>query len=258
MRKLTWIFPVFLLASALYNPAETRAQGMISYGHGVAKAGAAGSAVGAGAVGVFRKLGRPLDQAEKAGASTARPRRPAPRAEDVRWDIGGPSGGSKSSLKLNGGVQAAGVSAPNWTPALVEASENVAVLTAEWSGGPEPEPEVAPEPDLAAASATQADSQADQAGGALIVASDHAASGARSSSAAVQTGKPAHKLAFNVPVEAGMSLDEVFDKLGDPKLSFVGVAGEGYTDQFVFELEDGRRLIVYALEGLVSRVDVSE
>lgn len=247
------ILAAVLIAVAMLSPPALNGQAMISYGHGVAKAGAAGSAVGAAAVGIFKNTGRPLDEAAKKSSARGR-RTPARRSqENVRWDVSAPSGGS--SLQLVGGVRAAGVSAPNWAPALVESEENVTVLGAEWSGGPEEAPETADSETGPAATAETALAGVPSVGPprqAIVLAvpgprrTQQAASGSAAAPAVV---------AFTLPVEAGMSVEEVFKKLGNPKFSFVGVAGPGYTDQFVFELEDGRRVVVYVLEGLVSRVD---
>lgn len=247
------ILSTVLVAVVLLSPPASNGQAMISYGHGVAKAGAAGSAVGAAAVGIFRNSGRPLDDAAKKSSARAR-RAPAGRSqENVRWDAGSPYGGS--SLRLAGGVSAAGVSAPNWTPALVESAEHLTVLGAEWSGGPEETPEGAASETGPTATADTALAGVPSAGRSpdAIVLAAHGPQATQHpvpSSAAA----PAPAAAVTLPVEAGMSLEEVFEKLGDPKFSFVGVAGSGYTDQFLFELEDGRRIVVYAINGLVSRI----
>ncbi len=51
-----------------------------------------------------------------------------------------------------------------------------------------------------------------------------------------------------------MSIEDVIAKLGKPKFTFIGVAGGGYSDQYMFDLSDGRRVVVYVLDGVVSRI----
>jgi hypothetical protein len=58
-------------------------------------------------------------------------------------------------------------------------------------------------------------------------------------------------------VAVGTSREELLKKLGRPHLSFRGVAGEGYTDQFVFTLPDGGHLVVYVLDGIVAHLDIA-
>jgi hypothetical protein len=55
-------------------------------------------------------------------------------------------------------------------------------------------------------------------------------------------------------VAVGASVEELLTKLGRPYLSFRGVAGEGYTDQYVFALPDGGHLVVYVLDGVVAHL----
>ncbi len=229
---------------------------MISYGHGVAKAGAAGSAVGAGAVGLFRGMGRPLDQAQKAGSRGSRRAPAGQQREGVVWDIAQPA--NSTSLRLVGGVQAAGVEPGAPTPRLVRRHENVHVLGAEWGGGPDDASDAAEAVVAEAVPEAAADSGAPSgvpAGQARVVIAAKPSAAKSPQSTAVSAAPVAAKAAL--PVESGMSLEQVRKVLGTPKFSFVNVAGWGYSDQYVFELEDGRRIVVFARDGLVSRVQLA-
>ena len=244
------------LAAFVLGAPQLSGQAMVSYGHGVAKAGVAGSALGAGAAGLFRGTNRPLEKAQRSSSYRGRAAQSRPRErENVKWDLGDPTTGA-SSLRLAGGVRAAGVDAGSWTPALVQPRENVTVLGAEWSDGTE---EVVAE-DAVDVTAPQSDSaQGAARGEALVVVADRrgrARGSGGDTLARADSNAPLAAVA-TLPVETGMSLEEVLDKLGKPKFSFVNVAGYGFNDQFVFELEDGRRIVVYALDGLVSHVHLA-
>ncbi len=243
---------------------QARAQAMVSYGHGVAKAAGAGAAVGGGIGGVLTGLGNPLSNAaDRRGGSTKRSatarRQTVPaRRGAVAWDVPHQGFGAPAPLPLVGGVQASGATASDWQPTLLEPSQNLAVISASW-GGPSPAEsedsgEVVPSEELPADSQVETTEKTKQ-NLPIVLRSSGQGGASGSKSSAQQTGAVA-PAALPEGVAVGVSVEELLKKLGRPYLSFRGVAGEGYTDQYVFQLPDGGHLVVYVLDGVVSHLAV--
>lgn len=241
---------------------QARAQAMINYGHGVAKAAGAGAAVGAGVGGALTDMGNPLSRAAgRQDRSTDRTetvrRQTVPtRREPISWDVPQQGFGvARVALPLVGGVKATGSTAANWQPSLLEPSQNLAVVSVSW-GGPDAEAsgdstESTATEEADAGSPAEGGSGADQNSPPVVRAVGRAdaaepTSGIRHVAAAAPT----------VPegIEVGLSVEQLVEKLGRPYLSFRGVAGEGYTDQYVFEMPNGEHLVVYVLDGVVAHL----
>lgn len=247
-------------------------QAMISYGHGVAKAAGAGAAAGAGVGGVLSGLGNPLSKAagrpsntSVGGARATRQATVPQRRQHVAWDAGRQSFGSPAPVGLIGGVQATGVAADNWQPPLLEPSENLAVLSVQWGGASPTDGDI---PAAATADSSTVPSPVD---GEAVVLEESEPEDSSEQVTVLRSARPTPSSAIRKPtsgsattapqipagVTVGSSVDEVIRKLGKPHLSFRGVAGAGYNDQYIFELADGSDLVVYVLDGIVSHVAVS-
>jgi hypothetical protein len=219
--------------------------------------------VGGGIGGVLTGLGNPLSTAadrrggSSTGNATVRRQTVPTRRGPVTWDAPDQSFGSPAPLPLVGGVQASGATAANWQPTLLAPSQNLAVISASWGGpiaeGSEASGEAVPAEEPAADSQAEATTEAKQK--LPIVLRSSGQGGASGGRSAPQPGSAA-PAALPEGVAVGLSVEELLAKLGRPYLSFRGVAGEGYTDQYVFQLPDGGRLVVYVLDGVVSHLAV--
>lgn len=252
------------------------AQAMISYGHGVAKAAGAGAAAGAGIGGILTRMGNPLSRAanparsSSSGSRVAAQRQVVPqRRQNISWDLG-PSGfGAPAPMGLIDGIQATGVADENWQPTLLAPSENLAVLSVQWGGSStssdivdsEVEVEAGAEADdgvvddSALAREEPEEQPVDQAEQVVVIRSasgPHLGARPRTGAVAAQSNP-----AIPEGVSVGATVEELISRLGRPRMSFRGVAGEGYTDQYIFELPDGTDLVVYVLNGVVAHLAVS-
>jgi hypothetical protein len=256
---------VLTLALALtWNAGRASGQAMVSYGHGVAKAAGAGAAVGGGVGGVLTGLGNPLSSAAGRRGGTSKgsvtvQRQTVPvRRDAVTWDVPRQGFGTPAPLPLIGGVRANGATDPNWQPTLLEPSQNLAVISASWGGPSDAEAEASTE--VADAEQPPAGIDAEVAAEPkqnlpIVVRSSGQGGAAAGKRAEAQLGSAA-PVAIPEGVEVGASIDELLKKLGRPYLSVRGIAGEGYTDQYVFQLPDGGHLVIYVLDGLVAHVSV--
>lgn len=256
---------VLTLALAFsFNAERAAAQAMISYGHGVAKAAGAGAAVGGGVGGILTGLKNPLAAAaDRRGGpskgSVAVRRETVPvRRGGVAWDVPQQGFGAPAPLPLVGGVQASGVNEANWQPTLLEPSQNLAVISASWGGPGVAEAEAAAEAPAAEEPAVEVQTETPAEPKQklpVVLASSRQGGGPGGQFPAQQ---PAAAPA-NVPegIAVGTSVEELLKRLGRPYLSFRGVAGEGYTDQYVFQLPGGGHLVVYVLDGIVAHLDIA-
>ncbi|MDA0206411.1 MAG: hypothetical protein O3A53_10035 [Acidobacteria bacterium] len=180
------------------------------------------------------------------------------RRGSVAWDVPQQGFGGAAPMALIGGVRANGATHANQQLTLLEPSQNLAVISASWGG-----PSTAESEDTGEVIATEellADTQAETTAKAkpnlpIVLRS----TGQRSSfggKSAQQSGAVA-PTALPDGVAVGASIEQLLEKLGRPYLSFRGVAGEGYTDQYVFQLADGAHLVVYVLDGAVAHMTVS-
>lgn len=240
---------------------QASAQAMVSYGHGVAKAAGAGAAVGGGVGGVLTGMGNPLSQAAgKPGGSSASGRAATQRQVvpqrkgPVKWEVaqvetfGGPA-----PLGLVGGVRATGAAQADWQPTLLAPSQNLAVINATWGGAELSEGAIAPTEERTAQAPVESAQQPEAAAAAkapVIV---------RSAGFQSRRGGTADPKAATLPegISVGLTVDQLVEKLGRPRMSFRGVAGAGYTDQFIYRLPDGTDLVVYVLDGIVSQLAVT-
>jgi hypothetical protein len=243
---------------------QARAQAMVSYGHGVAKAAGAGAAVGAGVGGALTGLGNPLSTAaDRRGRATNRTatvrRESLPiRRGSVAWDVPQQGFGAPPPLPLVGGVQATGATDANWQPSLLEPSQNLAVVSVSW-GGPGAEAsgdsaEGAVTDEAAPNGQAESTPEAKQNLQTVLRASGQAGAAGRK---AGQTSGAVAPAALPEGIVVGTPVEQLLEKLGRPYLSFRGVAGEGYTDQYVFRMPDGGHLVVYVLDGVVAHLAVA-
>lgn len=259
-------------AMFIWGGSTLSAQAMIGYGHGVAKAAGAGAAAGAGVGGVLSGLGNPLSRAaghpgngSAGGARVARQLVVPQRKQRVAWDVGPQSFGSPAPVGLIGGVQATGIVAENWQPSLLSPSENLAVLSVQWGESSAEAGDISSEGSSESSPLTEAvdetaivSTETQQEADSEKVVVLRSARPTRSSSFRGSTRESANTVS-RIPagVTVGTSVEEVIRKLGKPHLSFRGVAGAGYNDQYIFELSDGSDLVVYVLDGVVSHLAVS-
>lgn len=240
---------------------QALAQAMVSYGHGVAKAAGAGAAVGAGVGGALTDLGNPLATAARGRGhatnqttSTRRETVPARRGA-VSWDVPQDGFGAPAALSLVGGVKAAGSAGENWQPSLLAPSQNLAVLSVSWGGpdsGASTESAEATAPaETTAAGRLDAAPEAVQKAPAVLLASGRF--GASSRKPGQQSGAAA-PASLPEGLSVGMPVEELLKKLGRPYLSLRGVAGAGYTDQYVFAMPNDQHLVVYVLDGVVAHL----
>jgi hypothetical protein len=270
---------VFLFASVavlLAGGQRLSAQAMISYGHGVAKAAGAGATAGAGVGGILSGLGNPLSRAagrgrnsSTSGGTTATRQRVVPqRRQNINWDMGPQRFAEPAPVGLIGGVQATGLATEHWQPSLLAPSENLTVLAVQWGGAGPASVAVAPEStDEPLASAPTeaelgevaidplAEPEVDEAEQVVIL---RPARGSGSTSRRNSVAR-ADSTPSTIPdgIAVGLTVEELISRLGRPQISFRGVAGAGYTDQYIFELSDGRDLVVYVLDGIVSHLAVT-
>ena len=238
-------------------------QAMIGYGHGVAKAAGAGAAVGAGVGGALTGLGNPLSKAaDRRGVAAKRngavQRQTVPvRRGPVAWDVPDQGFGGGAPVTLIGGVQANGATDVNRQLTLLEPSENLAVISVSW-GGPgatnsEDSEAAISTGELSAENPEEAVAEAKPT--VPIVLRSAGQSGSSGGKSAQQPGAAASAV-LPEGVTVGSTIEQLLEKLGRPHLSFRGVAGEGYTDQYVFELPEGGHLVVYVLNGVVAHISV--
>ena len=251
------------------------AQAMISYGHGVATAAGAGAAAGAGIGGILTRMGNPLsraanpDRRPSSGSRVAAQRQFVPqRRQNISWDLG-PSGfGAPAPMGLIGGIQATGVADENWQPSLLAQSENLAVLSVQWGGsnassdivdsevgveaGAEADDGVVDDSALAREEPEEQQVEAEQVVVIRSASGSHLGARPRTATVAAQSNP-----AIPDGVSVGATVEELISRLGRPRMSFRGVAGEGYTDQYIFDLPDGTDLVVYVLDGVVAHLAVS-
>lgn len=249
------------------------AQAMISYGHGVATAAGAGAAAGAGIGGILTRMGNPLsraanpDRRPSSGSRVAAQRQVVPqRRQNISWDLGPSRFGDPVPMALVGGIQATGVAAENWQPTLLAPSENLAVLSVQWGGlstssdsdvgveaGVEADDGVVDDSALAREEPEQQQvDQAEQVGVIRSASGSHLGARPRTATVAAQSNP-----AIPDGVSVGATIEELISRLGRPRMSFRGVAGEGFTDQYIFKLPDGTDLVVYVLDGVVAHLAVS-
>jgi hypothetical protein len=267
MRTVVRFIPsaLMLLLGLSLGADRAAAQAMISYGHGVAKAAGAGAAVGAGVGGVLTGLGNPLATSADRSGSTNRNRAAVQRQTvptrrgDVRWDVPQAGFGAPAPLGLVGGVKATGVADTNWQPSLLAPSQNLAVISANWGGSSETETAVekadASVEQAPAGSGDEAVAEKQSNLPTVLRSTAHGAfPGGKSAQQADAAVAPTPELPEGVAV--GAPVDLLIQKLGRPHLSFRGVAGQGYTDEYVFGLPGGAKLIAYALDGVVAHLAV--
>ena len=132
---------VFAVAAAL--PSSLSGQAMVGYGIIVGRSGAAGVATGAGAAGVFSKLGSRVQQAEQPPSGVARGRQPEFGEDDlkptvIKLNTGSKSGATATSgkRKMSSGVTISGVPASRGRPAgsQAAAAREVALVNSETAG----------------------------------------------------------------------------------------------------------------------------
>ena len=252
-----------LTSGFLMNVDQASAQAMISYGHGVAKAAGAGAAVGGGIGGVLTGLGNPLSTAAgrrdgvAGGNATVRRQTVPARRGPVTWDVPQQGFGSPAPMALVGGVQASGATRANWQPTLLEPSQNLAVISASWGGpsaaGAEDSSEAVTTEGAPAHGQAETTEEPKQNSPVVIRSSEQ---GSASGGKSAQPSAAVAPASLPEGVALGASVEQLVEKLGRPYLSFRGVAGEGYTDQYVFELPDGGHLVVYVLDGVVAHLAV--
>jgi hypothetical protein len=165
--------------------------------------------------------------------------------------------GSPAPLPLIGGVQASGATPANWQPTLLEPSQNLAVISASWGGpspeGPEDSGETVSAQQLQAANQDESAAQTKQ--NMPVVLRSAGQGGSAPSQPAQQPGALA-PAGLPEGVAVGASVEQLLKALGRPYLSFRGLAGDGYTDQYVFELPDGGHIVAYVLDGVVAHLAV--
>lgn len=275
MRIITVICATVAVALSV-GAGVLSAQAMIGYGHGVAKAAGVGAAAGAGIGGIVTRMGNPLsrvgnpDRRPSSGSRVAAQRQVVPqRRQNISWDLG-PSGfGDPAPMALVGGIQATGVATENWQPSLLAPSKNLAVLSVQWGGSStssdtiDSEVEVEAEAevdngvvdDSVLAREEPEEQQVDQAEQLVVIRSasgSHLSARPRPATVAAQSNP-----AIPDGVSVGATIEELISRLGRPRISFRGVAGEGFTDQYIFKLPDGTDLVVYVLNGVVAHLAVS-
>ncbi len=134
----------FLFAVSAILPSSLYGQAMIGYGINVARAGAAGVASGAGAAGIFSKLGSVTKQAEQPPSAAARGRQPEFDEDDLKPTVIKLKTGSKSGAtatsgkrKMSSGVTISGVPASSGRSASSQAAavREVAPRNSEPAGG---------------------------------------------------------------------------------------------------------------------------
>ena len=250
-------------------------QGMIEYGHGVAKAGVAGAASGTGLVGIFSKLKDTSDDKEKNRQYTTA--KPQPETEALQLEQGrkpGEPGNAPLKMTTSSGVVISGVS-PSWTSAAYSEPmrEPVRVKNVEWANASE-------EQAALAESASEATAQGPTETGA---APGEPVAAAVESSQPGEVVSPGHVVrnttwngpaeppleAANVPrvdpardaeiagVRIGSKIDDVVRTLGRPTFSFTGIVGKNYTEKYLFKNANGETITVLTWTGIVTSVLVS-
>jgi len=208
-------------------------------------------------------LGNPLSTAAdrrrgptKRNAAVQRQTVPTRRGS-VAWDAPQQGFGAPAPMALVGGIQASGATDANRQLALLAPSQNLAVISASWGGpsaaGSEDSGEVISTEELPADTQVETTTEAKKKLPIVLRSTgQHGSSGGKS----VQQSGAVAPAALPEGVAVGASVEQLLQKLGRPYLAFRGVAGEGYTDQYVFQLPDGGHLVVYVLDGLVTHMTV--
>jgi len=285
--RIRMTFIACLVASLAAAPAAF-AQAAVGYGISAARAGSAGAAAGGGLGAVFSKLGRKTGEATE-GASA--PVNPSPRFEEgarkqptaVKLHRDSLRQPQRGKVALRGGFAVAGASLPARAqaraakPAVAEvwqvrasaasASAEPASDRTEAAGAPalqpahaptdaaaphEPaQPAASPSPSSSASDAVPSSSKQGVAAPRVEKQSSPADTSAAADAPPRSEARRAHQLASEI--QAGEPVQSLIERFGLPYMALRGVAGEGYNEKYIFKLQDGARIVIYARQGTVTQ-----
>jgi hypothetical protein len=229
-------------------------QAMISYGHGVARAGAAGAASGTGIAGVFGALKDSTNEAaEKKPAQTTTGATQGSGQAAMDDAVNAPR-----KLTTSSGVVVSGL-APVWMGSDHREARRpeVAVKSVEWSNPDTPVgKEAVPAKEGAAEGDAASQSQNVNEPGHIIAGEPQFAgeSPVRAAGELVGPRQQAQTDAEAVGIQLGSPIDEVIGRLGKPKFVFSGIVGKSYTEKYVFKPATGETITVLTWSGTVVSV----
>lgn len=286
-------FILALAVLALTAAPHLDAQAMIGYGHQVAKAGAIGAAVGSGLAGGLTKVGTTL---EGPNARKRSPLRRVTKSSTMTTGTASGkiviSGGEFATVQKVDDAEAladdsAEVLEARAPKAAVGAPENQPKPTFDTRT---PAPSASRGPAKAAAKSDQDDAVAENAAAALeesdTLASD--ATGSSNARDAVKTESSTGVIAGGleaatsstdaaventvaavvapVPapapftfdqVEVGGSVQSIIGNLGRPATAIYGLSGINYSEKYFFTMQDGSRMVVLAIDGVITRAGLT-
>jgi hypothetical protein len=257
----------FMFSTAVFG------QSMIEYGHGVAKAGAAGAASGTGLAGIFSKLKDTSEDKDKDRQyTTAKPPAGASEtAENGQWRQPSEPANAPLRMTTSSGVVVSGVS-PSWmVTSYSDAVGAVRVNRVEWANPAEEQAVVAEaategpahglaEPPASPSTTGSAPVAASQPG--EIVSPGHAVGntyGQGPLQPLDDANAPRLELATDgaiAGVRIGTKIDDVIRTLGRPTFSLTGIVGRNYTEKYVFKKAGGESITVLTWTGIVTSVSV--
>lgn len=249
-------------------------QSIIEYGHGVARAGAAGAASGTGIAGIFSKVKNTADddKSKKHASGTVQSREQKETVEQAR--NAGEPGNAPLKMKTSSGVVVSGMS-PSWMGAAYREPlrEPIRVQTVEWSNPAEETASAEQGTELAEADASgEAPAVQDSteqpgiesAGPARVVSPGHGFGESPEQSGiepeGASTDPPQLEPVTNAEVagvQIGSPIDDVIRTLGRPTFSLTGIAGKSYTEKYVFKNAAGETITVLTWAGIVTSVLLS-
>jgi hypothetical protein len=255
-------------------------QAMIEYGHGVAKAGVAGAASGTGLVGIFSTMKDTSEDKDKNRQyTTAKPKAETEATQPQTSRSSTEPANTPTKMTTSSGVVVSGVS-PSWMTTAYRdpVREPVRVKSVAWSNSSEENAAVV-ESATGTAGAQPPVAEGSVAAGTVAAGTEASTADGAPPAEGGAHGQVVHNASpyswaepqgvgqiqhFDTAADAeiagvriGSKIEEVIANLGQPKFSFTGIVGKGYTEKYVFKNANGDTITVLTWAGTVTSVIVS-
>jgi hypothetical protein len=254
------------LAAGLAASGSLYGQAMIGYGVSVGRAGAAGAATGAGAAGIFSGVKGTLDQPDpKSGPAAAR-QATAEETEKAKKEEKATSESANSDQK-----DQPAPAAPTWDSGTLTTSNGFVISGLQRRPTRSGYPPTAPGPvvkiDRSTPSApddVDAVTKGSQAADGveprrtspsgvfepIVTSFGTASQGSPQGVSADADSRSPAPLSLEIP--AGTPIADLVKRFGNPVLALTGIAGEDYTEKYVFKTPEGVHLTVLGVDGRVT------
>ena len=290
-------FILALAVLALAVTPNLDAQAMIGYGHQVAKAGAIGAAVGSGLAGGLTKVGSTLEgTSSRKRSPLRRVTKSSTMSTGTRSGKIVISGGEFATVEkvddvatpAEDGAEVLEARAPKAVltgqedkakpvfdtstqapspsrgpaPASANADQDEAIAE---NAAPEleqpaaPTTEAAGNPELREVANNGTSSEVIAEGLEATEAStgDRAQAPVENTVAAIEAPVPAPAPFTFDQVEIGGSVQSIIGSLGRPSTSIYGLGGINYSEKYFFTMQDGSRMVVLAIDGVITRAGLT-